>query len=146
MLGITNPAEKYFKDGTWGWDGSVWRKLPMVWGYSAHYCEALSGVATGGGNADVVLATVDPGEVWVIESVTMDHDAGAAKHISVHAYNNGCRQVIFDAIAADSGIYYIWNGRVTLPSGGNMFARAYAPGDGKKLNVNVWGYKMKIAE
>jgi len=87
----------------------------------------------------------DPGEVWVIEHISAMHDAVAAARLIARVYNNGCYEVLFDE-SVESMVRRTWTGRLTLPPGGNLWAGAVAPGDGKKVYLRAWGYKMKVAE
>jgi len=146
MSGITDPQEEYFKDGIWGWDGSVWRKLPLVWGYSGHYCENVNGVASGAGDAVVDGSTVPAGEVWIIEHVMANHNAGTAKRLNVVAWSGSCYTPLFDESVETAPAQRMWDGRITLPTGGKLRATVVAPGDGKKVYLHAWGYKMKVAE
>jgi len=63
---ITDPNQQYFKDGGWGWNGTAWVKLGVVWGYSDRYAERFDDTAVGASDITQTFATVPAGEVWVI--------------------------------------------------------------------------------
>ncbi|GAG75277.1 unnamed protein product [marine sediment metagenome] len=69
-MGIAKPTEKHFDKGSWGWDGSQWRKLAMIWGYSGIWDKDLGGEASGAfyiSNSSVIPA----GEIWVLQAVSV---------------------------------------------------------------------------
>lgn len=67
MPAITDPNEPYFKDGIWGWDGALWRKLPLVFGYSDTYLDLTHALGTGG-DLGLNLSVVPAGEIWVVSA------------------------------------------------------------------------------
>lgn len=73
---ITDPQEDYFKDGLWTWDGSRWRKQPLIFGYSDQYIEYQTDTGDGTTlNQD--FSTVPSGEIWVITSFSCYPYSGA---------------------------------------------------------------------
>lgn len=60
------PTAEYFDKGQWGWDGSQWRKLPLLWGYSDNYIEAQSDLNAAAVVGTLTFATVPAGEIWRI--------------------------------------------------------------------------------
>jgi hypothetical protein len=69
MSGITNPAEKYFKDGLWTFDGTVWRPQNQLLAYrnTLRLIYQIND-ATAGTNEHYFDA-VPAGEVWVLSNV-----------------------------------------------------------------------------
>jgi len=67
MGGITNPAEEYFKDGTWGWDGTQWRKLNLLWGFYDRICERIAVADATAGTNDLIHTIIPSGQVWILE-------------------------------------------------------------------------------
>jgi len=143
---VTQTAAADLTPGVCGWDGSAWRKLPLVWGYSGHYCQNIQVAASGAGDAIATGTTVPDDEVWVIERIVIRHDAGHNKELAAYAFDNGCAHLIIEELAATTLVWYHWTGRLTLPPGGNMYAHVIAPGNGKLIVASFWGYKMLIAE
>lgn len=168
MGGITNPAEEYFKDGIWGWatnkweklisysgrlytalhgwDGTVWRKLPLVWGYSQRHTSSEFDAAEGAGDANAVIDEVDAGEVWVIEAVAVIHNAAANKDTTAYVSDGVAAIYLLPTADIAPDLWRVWTGRMTLAEGDRVGAFAFAPGAGVKVTLHAWGYKMKIAE
>jgi len=146
MSGITDPKEAYFKDGIWGWDGTVWHKLAMVFGYSDRWAENAEGAATGAGNAVAVTAAVPAGYVYVLQQAEAFHDAAAAVELLVTPTVGALLCGLVHELAAAAWVHYSWTGSLVLKAGDRIVATATAPGDGKKVHLHTWGYKMKVAE
>lgn len=146
MSGITNPAEEYFKDGLWGWDGSAWRKLPLLFGYSDGWGESASGTASGAGDASADTTEVPAGYIYVLQAVSAYHNAGANKEVTITANVSGVNVILFNDLAAVTGTWYPVICNVVLKEDDFVNAYVAAPGDGKICYLRVGGYKMKIAE
>lgn len=67
---VTQIAAADLTPGVMGWDGTQWRKLPIVWGYSDRYVESLSEVNVVAGSHTLSFTAVPAGEVWVINGVS----------------------------------------------------------------------------
>jgi len=144
-MSITDPSQEYFKDGSWGWDGSQWRKLPLVFGYSERWAEHAEGAAVADGDAEAATGVVPPGYVYVVQATQTWHTAATDKECFVEVRDNDLG-VILDYYAASAAyVYHCWGGGVVLSAGDSVRVVALAPGDGKYVAVNVWGYKMKVA-
>jgi len=63
---ITQSTEEYFKDGLWGWNGTVWKKLSLLWGYTDSIVETRSNLNSPAVVGVLTFSTVPPGEVWRI--------------------------------------------------------------------------------
>ena len=87
MSGITNPAERYFKDGLWTFDGTVWRPQSQMFGVRTRYAEVKStGAATVGLNTFNTTA-VPAGIIQVVTAATWVN------------WSHACGPVIFSLIA-----------------------------------------------
>jgi hypothetical protein len=109
---ITDPSEQYFKDGLWGWtgtlweklkafsnllgiashgwDGSVWRKEPIRLGFSSQYLELETDTGTGS-LLSLTFSIVPSGELWVVEAFTtfpVDGDHPTPAFLSVYDGSN----------------------------------------------------------
>lgn len=146
MPGITDPTEAYFKDSSWGWDLTQWCKLALLWGYSDRWTEAIEGTASGAGNARARSTAVPAGYVYVLQALYARHDAGAAKILRVELCDGTDYFTLDYQATAGSGTHYTWTGEVVLKEDDRVDAVVLAPGDGKKVYLYVWGYKMAIAE
>lgn len=143
-MGPKNPAEEYFERGLWGYDGTQWRKLALLWGYTDRWIEAVEDAANGGANATILTTAVPPGYVYVLEGIHAYHDAAAAKDLAVYLYGDSTILYLYPQASTDPDVYFTWDGRITLGEGDRVGAIAYAAGVGKKVYLAVWGYKMGV--
>lgn len=146
MPGITDPTEAYFKDGTWGWDGSLWRKLPLVWGYSALAGEALSNTNLGAGTNYLNGTAVSAGEVLVVRQVSLRYIGTVPTLIECQSFGTLGYPVLLHQPSPVSTQWYYEPCFEILVAGDYM--RAYVAGAtaGNNFYFRYSGYKMKIAE
>lgn len=144
MTGITNPAEEYFKDGAWGWDGTAWRKLNLLFGYYDRYVEAVSAVAVGGGNADTQTTAVPAGYVYLIQCIAVKHNAAAAVEVTCGFFGEGIGVFLMQESLAPNVWKPFFTVGVSCKVGDYVRAWATAPGAGKTLYLRVWGNIMKV--
>jgi len=142
---ITDPSQEYFKDGTWGWNGSAWVKLGIVWNYAGTYRETVSaGNATAGTNY-LNGAVVPAGEVWVVQHVqAVDVTSGIAS-IEARLVNGGYLSSLLADYSPVADHFSVASGGWLMAAGEKLQFR-YA---GCVLNDNLegqaLGYKMKVA-
>lgn len=146
MPGITDPTEAYFKDGTWGWDGTQWRKLAMVWGYSERYAEIELEEDVSAGDVTLTFSTVPDGEVWVVGVFSAYLFTGSTIDVHFRIVSSAGSQILS---IQDTGTAHLTRHAPTpiilskddylqvVFSGCPATANCYA---------NVNGYKMKVAE
>ena len=146
MSGPTDPSEAHFDKGTWGWDGTQWRKLPMVWGYSDRYVEVTLTEDVAAGKNTVNLTVVPAGEVWVIESVQGQH-GGVAERVDFQVGNatDGYHYLGIETQTA-AGLSVFWTGRATLKAGDKVVIVFRNCAEDEDLIASAWGYKMAVAE
>jgi len=144
MTGITNPTEEYFKDGLWGWDGTRWRKLALLWGYSAAYYERLTQAEA---TAETMMdgSTVPAGEVWVVTSVVAWDNDNIITDITGFTYGDA----VWIALGQKQSFtaaqeYWEWRGSIVVPAGGHIRVRFRGCTVGDDLFVDICGYKMRI--
>lgn len=146
MPGITDPTEAYFKDGTWGWDGTQWRKLALVWGYSDVYGESVTEVSTGGASTIVYSSVVPTGEVWVISSVIARHDDPVARNTLVFAVVGGTTVFLLSNTALAQWIALDSKAVIILKKDDYLYCEVSALANTKNVYLAVCGYKMSITE
>lgn len=131
---------------SYGWDGSAWRKLPLVWGYSGQWEQSVNSAAVGAGDAVVSTTAVAAGEVYVLQHLSVFQDGGAANRIYVYKAVPGGEVYLHDDHNPTTGVHYPITVAAVLIEGDQLVAVAVTPGDGQKVHLAVWGYKMNIAE
>ena len=146
MPGITNPAEAYFKDGGWSWDGTVWRKQPMMFGYSDRYSEVESSVNVAAGSHNLDFTVVPAGEIWVVNAISARCSTANPSSISVLLNLGGNTHYLLVQTTVVAWIPEIALGAFVLKEGD--FVRATFAGC--SLNDDIYaqasGYKMSIVE
>ena len=146
MVGITDPAEAFFKDGVWGWTGSAWVKLPILFGYSAPYLETVEDLNADAGDNVLVGSTVPAGEVWVVTSVQLFDEDNDITRIDFHIVLNGDEHHIRcnTTVKKQSGVDL--QGFWPMPAGAHGEALFEGVTVGDDLYFTLIGYKMAIAE
>lgn len=146
MPGITDPTEAYFKDGQWGWDGTQWRKLGLLWGFSEHYFENLGGTKDGDGTYETSSTAIPADYIYVVQCVLIcnENAARGMARIALRPANE------FHAIAYKlTPARYeptVWEGAIALHEGDQVSVQQLSCINGDVLRASIWGYKMKIAE
>jgi len=145
MGGITNPAEEYFKDGGWGWDGTRWRKDNLTWGYNGTLANRQSTLAAAAGTNTLNHSIVPAGEVWVIVTHGMVN-ANTAVPGTLYAVISG---VGYTVKAYGTMVAGIWSTGVplgiVLAAGDYMSAMFESCVLNDDLYSDITGYKMKVA-
>jgi len=144
MPGITDPAEEYFKDGAWGWNGSAWRKAGLLFSYS----DQLMGMATdldGAGGTTVLLSPAVPaGEVWVATALEQ-HDATSGVSSVFLGVRVGETMYVVGATGAlAAAVGFSWSGQAVLVEGDKFQSVSTGCTAGDDLYFYWFGYKMAI--
>ena len=127
-----------------GFDGSNWRKLQQLWGYTDRWVETVSELNAGAGANNIFTAAVPAGYVYVCNLCDCFNNTSASTRLL--GATDGTNNVILtqEAGIAAGGITisgYCW---VVLKEGDQMRARFTGCTAGDDLYLRVWGFKMKI--
>lgn len=145
MTGPTDPAETYFEKGLWGHDGSVWRKLPMVWGYSDRWAERSTTASASAGSNTVKSTAVPAGEVWVLHAMAArNKDTDVAMQFLLNAGAVVLRVKLVAAPGVNVWVLYSPT-ELVLAEGDTVDVLFLSCTSGDELNVDFWGYKMAVA-
>ena len=145
MSGITDPTEEYFKDGTWGWDGSRWRKLNLLFGYSGPYNEYEGNTNVPAGTSDLVGGTIPAGEVRVVLGMIGAVTSTTCSEFRFGFYNGTGRIYCKQVQTPTSGRYYDFQGTLILAAGYYPLIRVFGMSAGDSVYLYAWGYKMGVA-
>jgi len=146
MSGPTDPAEAHFDKGLWGWDGTQWRKLPMLWGYSDRYVEKEVDASADVGLNYLVFSTVPAGEIWVISSVVWANLISACSTITAQLYDGAEAYAVFVETPSVADVYKATLCNLVLKAGDNLRVDFSGCTAGDVLLAFASGYKMAIAE
>ena len=144
MSGPTDPAEAHFDKGLWGFDGTVWRKLPMLWGYTGTVQEITwnENAAVG---LNVLYGTVVPaGEVHVIQNLVAYDVTSGITQIAVGGLKSTIHVYAFCEYAPVAGKVYTWGGNIVLKAGDRVFGQFFGCVAGDDIWMSLDGYKMSV--
>jgi len=144
MPGITNPAEPFFKDGVWGWDGSDWQKAGIFLNYSDRYAVNLGQVGVAGGLYSATSGAVPAGKVYVINSVSMNNQTGARGAAVVHFRVAGLYATVAFTLAPLQYEPTVWNGAVALKQGDFIQVQQLATVAGDTIIACGLGYIVEL--
>jgi hypothetical protein len=145
-LKVNSDGEIVEASHNYGWDGSAWRKLPLVWGYSEQYLEIESASGVASGTQSLNLSTVPSGEIWVVSIISAWATAATIDRISLRL-RDGVDQYVFEEQAYDTAYLTVSaRGPFILQEGDSMRATFVNCSGGEDLHAYANGYKMLIAE
>ena len=144
MTGITNPTEEYFKDGTWGWDGTQWRKQGILFGYRATVNESISNTNANAGINALNSATVPAGELWIIQLIGAMNVNTACSRIAFFVYRTPTEYPVLDQVTCTANVWVTWAGNVVLKTGDYLKAYFLGCTAGDDIYLRYLGYKVSV--
>lgn len=166
MSGVTDPAEEYFKDGLWGWvstawekltssggrlftashgyDGTAWRKLALVWGFSSCYLDQQTGTNSGGGNEFLTFPTPASGIARVILGFVAYNDGSAATRIDLRVRSGTSTNFLRTVIAPAQFATVELLSSLVLVNPDFLQVRFVGCTNGDVVNATAWGYDMEL--
>jgi len=145
MTGITNPTEEYFKDGTWGWDGTQWRKQGLLFGYRGTVSENVANTNASAGANTLNSSTVPSGELWIIQGISGINVNTACSRIVLFVCRSNLDCPILDQVSCTANVWVIWTGDIVLKAGDYLKAYFLGCTAGDDLYLRALGYKVAIA-
>lgn len=146
MSGITNPSERYFKDGLWTFDGSVWRPQNQLLAYrDVVRAQYYNPSASAGANVNN-FAAIATGYVHVIEVMAGVNFSTAAGTVRWEIVSGGVAYLIglSDYKTPTRELSYI--GSFVLNSGENIRVTFNLCVLADVLYAAIAGHKFLIAE
>lgn len=130
----------------YGWDGSEWRKLPLLWGYSEQYLE--SEINTGdGSNLTQNFSTVPAGEIWIVTAFTAyAHDGDHASRVIMFLYDGGSSYYLKFLPSLAAGTSIEAPTPIIMEEGDQLRVTWVSAANGDSFRSYAVGYKMLIAE
>ena len=146
MPGITNPSEKYFKDGQWTFDGTVWRPQNQLLAYRDTIREVYSETKVGAGTATFDFSTCPAGYVYVLTYLFCVNLSTAAAYIVAYVYD-GVSSIRVDLTAYET-VTRIFRlpCQLVLKASDRLRYEIYSCANGDVLRGSAHGYKFLIAE
>jgi len=143
---VTQTAPADLTVGNYGWDGSAWHKLALVWGYSEKWAWVMDGTQSGDGNFVASTNVVPAGEIWILQCIYIRNQTGARGYQDLRVYGGGGYCVMGYSATPGVNEPLIWNGQIVLEE--DDYARVLQTSclNGDVIGACAWGYKMKVAE
>jgi len=144
MVGPTNPSEEHFHRGLWGFDGNVWRKLQLLFGFGGVVDESLEDSNLDTGVNWLNGAIVPAGEIWVVQVASLLYSGTPPGDMGIVlvGLGGGVRVVWQDSPASER--WLCWTGQVVLEEGCRMAGLVRGATAGDALLLRYAGYKMEI--
>jgi len=145
MVGPTNPAEAHFDKGMWGWDGSVWRKIPLLLGYTDRWVEAVVNASADAGINILYTAAVPAGYVYVLNAAYCYNETSTSGQ-DIGPYGNSISVLVVQAAAVPANSVTVTGlCNIVLKAGDKVRIRFTACTAGDSLVGRVWGVKVKVS-
>jgi len=144
MPGITNPAEEYFKDGQWGWDGTQWRKSALPFGYTAQVLAQVLVASAAGGTNILTGSGPSTGEIWCITAMEMHDATTGVTSARLGVLSGGVYYWAATCAALAAAVGFSWSGSIYLVNGDVVVGRLDGCTAGDALYLNYLGYKMAV--
>lgn len=143
-MGPVQPTEPYYNKGQWGWDGSQWRKLALLWGYSDRLVDESTHTKVGAGGYNLFSTTVPAGEIWSVQLFAASN-IGTAVSQQMFAYDGSVSVPLQNSAAYVSSIWnVVSHPGLTVKAGDRIYATFAACQDGDELILRLWGSKQKV--
>lgn len=139
------PTAEYFDKGVWGYDGTRWRKLALLWGYTDRYAERVSDLNADAGQNSLDGTVVPAGEVWMVEVISAQNATTSISAIILQVTDGSAYAEMARNNSPASGNNVNWYGRVTMKEGDKVHIIFDGCISGDDLYLDVWGYKMAVA-
>ncbi|MBA7568658.1 hypothetical protein ES708_10392 [subsurface metagenome] len=143
-MGITDPNERYFKDGSWGWDGTQWRPSGLLSGYTENLCIRTQEIHAAAGNVNLDVEAVPGGELWVVTSLFAMNSVSNVTKVLVSIVYEDVPYYLATCGALAEWVGFTWNGNVYLPEGYFIRARFYGCTAEDDIEIAVHGYKLTV--
>ena len=137
---MSNPVAIY------GYDGSEWQKLPLLWGFSEIWYEDLGGTQEGDGTYAVYSTPVEAGYIHVCQIISLRNNTGARGEILFGVYNDSAVVYVHGNLSPAQYGPEVFSGCLVLEYPERIRVVHVNCLDGDVLEGGVRGYKMKIAE
>jgi hypothetical protein len=128
-----------------GWDGSAWRKNPILLGYADTVSEEVTNLTPGAGTITLTGTTVPSGEVWVLLNIAAKNDTRSAQLIYCVANIGGVQCILLNVASPTVGLWAVANGQWVLEAGDSVQAVITSVTAGDDLYLRYSGYKFYIA-
>lgn len=119
----------------YAWISGAWQRQPILLGYSSLKTERLRHTKSGDGFKGVDSASVDEGEIWVLEAMDCLDEDSSITAIEIWLIGDGgsvyTRLAVDYAPVADQSL--VWSGQITMLENDSIRFNFYDAVDGDQL-------------
>lgn len=144
MSGVNQSTEEYFKDGSWGRHGGVWRKQSVLMGVESVFASRTSEMNANAGNTVLSGAAVPSGKMLVVSNVCIFNGTTAMDKIIFFVAGGMATTYIKVQYALAIGEPLTWSGQMPLRNPEYVAAVFYTCVAGDDLYIDLRGYYMNI--
>ena len=141
----TDPTEQFFGRGGWGWDGTRWRKLPMLWGYTDRVFQNLSEAAPDTGTWTKYSTAVPAGEIHKLEFCYVVNDSRVGSSVTFALQSGGVTNYFVYTTTVARYFPNTFVGSITLKEGDQLRITMGGVTAGDAMKAAFWGTKMAVA-
>lgn len=142
--GSVLPTEQYFDKGLWGWDGTQWRKLPLLWGFTGTVGGTVTWTSDGTTPYHLSGTAVPAGEVWTLNTVRVLHSDPVARATWLYAVVGGGAPVIDGNQTLAQWSFVANVAPLVLGPGEYPRVTIYSLAVGQTVYLHWAGYKMAV--
>jgi len=143
-VSVTQTAADDLSVSVHGYDGLLWRKQPLVWGYTDRWTHVLSETKSGDGQYSSSTTAVPPGYIYVLQVAWIKNESGARGPSYFRPYNGSDYLPVAGLLAPAQNEIATLNGPIVLKPGDFLNLAQDSCLNGDAIMAGVWGYKMKI--
>lgn len=143
-MGITDPAQEYFKDGGWSWTGTEWIKG----GLAFEYAEQLLGRVYEGTAprawVELYSGAVPAGEIWVVTALSMQNANSITSGWFVGIRKAGTNYWLAGDVGGAAPTVYAWSGVLVAAFEDQLVGGMNGCTVGDDVIFCYAGYKMRL--
>ena len=144
MSGPTQPTEQYFDKGNWGFDGSQWRKLGLLWGYTDRWLEQVVIADAAAGDNFLDATAIPAGYVYVASVIAGVDTTSNPAEILFGIKIGGAYYYMKRVPLPGVNVYGEWSGAGIFKAGDKPTVVMTGCTLHDVLVANYWGYKMAV--
>jgi hypothetical protein len=131
--------------GSFGWDGSQWRKDPIRIGYSDTVQISLSNTSLAAGSNVIDSGAVPAGEIWILTNISLRY-TGTVSSVTLTAtiYRGAAHYRLFTQDSLVNSKFYGFAGQWVLKEGDVLRFEIASATAGDDAYLNAVGYRVDI--
>jgi len=129
----------------YGYDGSAWQRLGLVFSYNDRVYESSS-LSGQSGNIIKNTTAVPSGEIYIIQNMYMYHNDATSRDCYIRILSNSTlTQYLTRNLLLDNNVFLSYTNPIILKTDDKISFVWISLSAGTIINWGFWGYKMKIS-